>query len=42
MTRVNSPRVPRGRVVRLTVVAKATAVDGVPYVASHSVLKIHR
>jgi hypothetical protein len=40
--RVNSPRVPRARVVRLTVIARATTYDGVPYAAGHRVLKVHR
>ena len=33
---------PRARVVRLTVIARATTYDGVPYAAGHRVLKIHR
>jgi hypothetical protein len=40
--RINSPRVPRARVVRLTVIARATTYDGVPYAAGHRALKIHR
>jgi hypothetical protein len=39
--RVNSPRVPRPRVVRLTVIAPKLTYDGVPYAAGHRALKIH-
>ncbi len=41
LTRLNSPRVPRARVVRLTVIAPKLTSDGVPYAASHRSLKIH-
>ena len=42
VTRVNSPRVPRARSIRLTVKAAGTSYDGVAYAAGHRVLKIHR
>lgn len=41
-TRVNSPRVPRARVVRLTVTAPAVTGDGVPYAAGKRTFAIHR
>jgi hypothetical protein len=41
-TRVNSPRVPRARMIRLTVIAPKVRSDGVPYAASHRTFKIHR
>ena len=41
-TRVNSPRVPRARVVRLTVTAPALTDDGVPYAAGKRTFAIHR
>ena len=41
-TRVNSPRVPRARVIRLAVTASALTYDGVPYARSRRTLKIHR
>jgi hypothetical protein len=40
--RVNSPRVPRARVIRLTGTAPAVTYDGVPYAAGKRTFAIHR